>query len=85
LAIAGLAQRDGVAEARFEASLNDRALGAAENMPDLERLGGGTVRAVRFRCPLDDVKDGYNELSIRQVASSKAQQIVWVEMRLHPK
>jgi len=84
-AVVGLAQRDGVAEARLEASLNDRALRAAENMADLQRLGGGTVRAVRFPCPLDAVKDGYNELSIAQVAGSKAQQIVWVEMRLHPK
>jgi hypothetical protein len=43
------------------------------------------VRAVRFLCPLDSVKDSTNELSIRQITSSKAQQIVWVEMRLQPK
>ena len=43
---------------------------------------GATVRAVHFPCPLDAVKDGYNELSLRQVSGIAAQQIVWVEIRL---
>jgi hypothetical protein len=84
-AVAGLAQGDGLAEARFEASLDDRALGAAEDLADLAGLGGGAARAVRFLCPPDALQDGYNQLGIRQVASGKAQQIVWVEMRLDPK
>ncbi len=84
-AIAGLSRRDGVREANFEGSLNGRALGAAENVTNLQGFGGGTVRAVRFPCPLDAVKDGYNRLSIRQVDGSAAQQIVWVEMRLDPR
>jgi len=83
-AIAGLAERDGVAEASFEASLNGRVLGAAEDVADLRGFGGGTVRAVRFPCPLDAVKDGYNRLDIRQIDGSAAQQIVWVEIRLEP-
>jgi len=81
-AIAGLAQRDGVAEAGLEATLNGRALGAAENVANPKEFGGGTVRAVRFPCPLDAVKDGYNELGLRQASGIAAQQIVWVEIRL---
>ncbi len=84
-AVFGLAQRDGVAEADFDASLNDRALGSAENAPDLKGFGGGTVRAVRFACPLDAVNDGYNKLQIRQSGGSTPQQIVWVEIRFEPK
>ena len=84
-AIAGLAQRDGVAEARFEASLNDRKLGPAQKAPDLRGFGGGTVRAVRFPCPLDAVNDGHNKLQIRQIDGGAPQQIVWVEIRFEPK
>jgi len=83
-AIAGLAQRDGVAEASFEATLNGRALGAADNVENPQGFGGGTVRVVRFPCPLDSVKDGYNKLCIRQVAGSVAGRIVWVEIRVEP-
>jgi len=83
-AIAGLARRDGVAEASFEASLNGRTLGAAENIVNLHGFGGGTVRAVRFPCPPDAVQDGHNKLHITQVGGSVAQQIVWIEMRVEP-
>jgi hypothetical protein len=84
-AIAGLDQRDGVAKARFEASINDRDLGPAENVPDLHGFGGGTVRAVRFLCPLNALNDGNNKLHIRQVDGNTPQQIVWVEIRFDPK
>jgi len=83
-AIAGLAKREGVAEATFEASLNGRALGTAEDTANLQGFGGGTVRAIRFPCPQDTVKDGYNEFHIRQVDGSVSQQIVWVEIRIAP-
>ena len=42
----------------------------------------GTVRAVRFPCPLDALKDGYNSFRIGQTDAAAAQQIVWVEIRL---
>ena len=83
-AILGLAQRDGVAEATFEASLNDRALGTTEDVENVQGFGGGTVRAIRFPCPLDAAKDGDNKLSIRQVSGSVGQRIVWVEIRVTP-
>ncbi len=84
-AIVGLAKRDGVAEARLEASLNGRKLGPGEIAPDLGGLGGGTDRAVRFPCPLDAVNDGYNKLHIQQTDDAPPQQIVWVEIRFDPK
>jgi hypothetical protein len=84
-AIAGLAQRDGVAEAQIEAQLNGRPAGAAENVLEVQGLGGNPARALRFLCPLDSVQEGYNELRLRQTGGSAAQQIVWVEMRLEPK
>jgi hypothetical protein len=80
-AIAGLARRDGVAEASFSAKLNGCELDGAEGLPNCEGLGPDTVRAVRFPCPRDAVQDGYNELSIRQTGGSAAQQIVWIELR----
>ena len=83
-AIAGLAQRDGVAEAGLAVSLNDHKSGPAENASDLHGLGGGTVRAVRFALSLDAVNDGHNTLHVRQV-DGKPQQIVWVEIRFEPK
>ncbi len=83
-AIAGLAQREGIGEARFEASLNGRALGAGENIESPQGFGGGTFRAIRFPCPLDAVKDAYNVLQIRQTYGSVSQQIVWVELRIEP-
>lgn len=83
-AIAGLAKHDGVAEANFQASLNGRALGTAEDTANVQGFSGDTVRAIRFPCPLDAVKDGYNELHIRQVNGSDPQQIVWVEIRVEP-
>ena len=84
-AIVGLAQREGVAEARLEASLNDHKLAPGENAPNLDGFGGGTVRAVRFPCPLDVVNDGYNKLHVRQTDGGKAQQLVWVEIRFDSK
>jgi catechol 2,3-dioxygenase-like lactoylglutathione lyase family enzyme len=80
----GLAQRDGVAAANFEGQLNDRKLETAENVAELRGFGGGTVRAVRFPCPLDALRNGYNEVKIRQSDGAAAQQIVWVEIRMDP-
>ena len=53
-------------------------------MTNLQELGGGTVRAVGFPCPVDALNDGYNELKVRQVDENAGQQIVWVEIRVEP-
>lgn len=84
-AIACLAKRDGVADARLEASLNGRPLAAAEDASGLKSFGGGAARAVRFACPLDALVDGSNQLHLRQVDGLVDQQIVWVEICMEPK
>jgi hypothetical protein len=83
-AVAGLAQRDGVADASLTGTLNGTALGPAEAVADISRLGGGTVRALKLACPLDAVRAGYNDLTLQQPAGQPAQQVVWVELRIEP-
>jgi hypothetical protein len=83
-AIAGFAQRDGLAAARFEARLNGQRLLAVEDLATTKELGGESVRAVRFVCPLDALQAGYNELHLVQTAGSSDQQIVWCELRVEP-
>ena len=80
-AIAGLAERAGVSTARIEAHLNGRKLEMPATLADRASLGG-VARALRFPCPPDAVRDGYNELIFRQIDSAAAQQIVWVELRV---
>jgi hypothetical protein len=83
-AVVGLASPDAAGETRWEASLNDHPLGAAENVTRAQDLGGGAIRAIRILCPPETVAEGYNRLSIRQVAGLNPQQIVWVELRVAP-
>ena len=83
-AIAGFAQRDGLAAARFEARLNGQRLLAVEDLATTKELGGESARAVRFMCPLDALQAGYNELHLVQTAGSSDQQIVWCELRVEP-
>ena len=83
-AIVGLAKRDGLSESRFRAKLNGQSLETAADLTNLKQLGGNSARAVRFACPLNVLKTGYNDLDLRQVAGSTGQQIVWVELRMDP-
>ena len=83
-AIAGLAKRDGLTDARFQAKLNGQTLKPAEDLASMETIGGETARAIRFPCPLGAVKAGYNEFDLRQIGGSVDQQIVWVEIRVDP-
>ena len=84
-AVVGLASADTAGDTRWEASLNDHPLGAAENVVNVQELGGGAIGAIRILCPPETVGEGYHKLSIRQVAGSNPQQIVWVELRVAPK
>ena len=83
-AIAGLAKRDGLGEARFQAKLNGQPLRAVGDVANTKRIGGNTARAIRFSCPLTSVQAGYNQLDLRQNAGATGQQIVWVEIRIEP-
>jgi hypothetical protein len=82
--IAGLAQRPGVAEAQLAVRLNAQPSGPAEDVAQRQGFGGAPARVVRFTGPLEAIKDGCNEVTIRQIAGSSPQQIVWVELRLEP-
>ncbi len=83
-AIIGLAERDQVHEAGLTASLNGQTLGPAETVTNLEAFGGSPAHVVRFACPLDALRDGYNQLTVGQPAGTPSQLIVWVEMRIEP-
>ena len=83
-AIAGLAKRDGLASASFQAKLNGRILKADADLPSTKQLGGKAVRAIRFAIPLAAVRAGYNKLELRQAAGANGQQFVWVEIRVEP-
>ena len=83
LFIAGLVQRIGLDEARFEAKINGAACTAAA---DGAKLGGypGAARALQFECPLASVMAGHNAITIKQTEGQGAQQIVWAEIRIDP-
>ncbi len=83
-AVAGLAKRDGVAEASLSGTLNGTTLGPAQAVAGVTNLGGGTVRALQLPCALDSLREGYNELVLRQAAGQPPQQLVWVEIRIEP-
>ncbi len=78
--VIGLAQRDGVTEAAYSATVNGT---ACTNASDLENPAQfpGASRAVVFECPLAAVKDGANTFTITQ---PEGQQIIWAEARVEP-
>ncbi|MCW5559236.1 MAG: hypothetical protein KIT22_15575 [Verrucomicrobiae bacterium] len=81
--VIGLSQKAGVAEAVCTASVNGAApipAGAA----DLENPGRfpGTIRALAFDCPLEEVRDGVNTFTVRLPAG---QRIVWAEVQVEPR
>jgi hypothetical protein len=82
-AVVGLAE-DRSIDAQFEATLNGQALGAAQEVPNPQGFGLEAARAVRFSCPLDAMREGYNELSLRQIIGADEQKIVWIELRVEP-
>ena len=81
--VAGLAQKDAVAGAEFEATINGE---ACEPLPDLDNPSQfpGSARAIEFKCPIKAIKDGYNIAEIKQVNSGADQQIIWAELRITP-
>jgi hypothetical protein len=83
LFIAGLAARDHVVGAGFEVSLNGKPCKAIADCEPASQFPN-SVRAVRFECPLDSVRDGYNDLRVQQQPDQTEQQIVWAELRIEP-
>lgn len=80
--IVGLAQREGLSDAMFQAQINGVTTSAAGDLQDTTDLGGDPARAIRFACPPSAVREGYNTLRIEQMPGTPPQSIVWVEMRI---
>ena len=81
--IAGLAQRDGVKTATFDATINGKPCKPSDDRAEPGQYPG-VVRAVQLICPLDALKDGYNEIHIQQHPEQPEQQIIWAEIRIEP-
>ena len=81
--IAGLAPQDGVEAAVFHATVNGQPCNALEDRPEPGQYPG-VVRALQFRCPLEALRDGYNEIRIQQPTAQPAQQVIWAEIRIEP-
>ena len=82
--IAGLAQADGVAQGKFEITINGRKCTPTTDLADLS-LFSGVARAMQHQGPSDSLHDGYNEIQIKQLPGEPQQKIVWVEMRITPR
>lgn len=78
--LAGLAEGEGVGEAAFDVTFNGQPCSVAEDHAEPAQFPGA-VRAVQFACPLDAIKDGYNEVTIQ---GQPGQQIVWAQLRIVP-
>lgn len=81
--IAGLAQQESIATAIFDAFINGQPCTAAEDRPEPGQYPS-VARAAQFACPLDALKDGYNEIRIQQRPEQPEQQIIWAEIQIEP-
>ena len=78
--LVGLAQRDGVAEAVYTATINGVPCGVGMDEREPSRFPGA-ARAISFVCPREAVEDGANRVVVIQ---PQGQQIVWAELRVTP-
>jgi hypothetical protein len=51
----------------------------------LQEQVSGVARAVRHQCPQGSVRDGYNELRVKQLPGEPEQKITWLELRIEPR
>ncbi len=79
----GLAAMDGVADAKFDANLNDA---ACTVLPDLDKLDmyPGVARMLQFDCPASALKPGYNTVGVKLTGGPGDAQLVWAEIRIVP-
>ena len=82
--VVGLAQADGMAQGKFEITINGSKCTPAPDLADLS-LFSGVARAVQHQCPSDSLHDSYNEIQIKQLPGTPEQKIVWVELRVVPR
>jgi hypothetical protein len=82
--VIGLADRPGVAEAVFSASLNGQAATGCSAAEKPHTYGGKkTVRALRFTFPPTATRDAVNAAKI-EMTSGEPQRIVWAELATTP-
>jgi hypothetical protein len=84
IVVAGLAPSDGKAQSEFEIKVNGKPCSPATDLADLS-LFSEVARAVQHRCPPGSLRDGYNEVQLRQLTGSKEQKITWLEVRILPR
>lgn len=82
--VAGLSQSVRMAESKFEITIHGKSCIPAADLADLS-LFPEVARAVRHQCPPDSVRDGYNEIHIKQLPGEPEQKIVWLELRIVPR
>lgn len=80
--ILGLAENESVKEAVLATSLNETLVEPTVDAADVKKYPG-VIRALRFDCRPDAVRDGTNLITVWQ-ESGAPQKIVWVELRIEP-
>jgi hypothetical protein len=84
LVVAGLAQSDGLAQSKFEITINGKHCPATSDLADLS-LFSGVARAAQHLCLSDFLRAGYNDIQIKQLSGAPEQKIVWLELRMAPR
>jgi hypothetical protein len=84
MVVVGLAEATGLAQSKFEITVNGTNCVPAADLADLSRFSG-VARAVRHQCPQGSVRDGYNELRVKQLPGEPEQKITWLELRVEPR
>lgn len=82
--IAGLAPSEGMAQSKFAITVNGKSCAPAKDLGELSLLSG-VARAVQHQCSLETLRDGYNEIEVKQLDGAPEQKIVWVELRMVPR
>ena len=83
-AVVGLSDADSTPTTEWTASLNGKPLVPAEPFAEPKQLGGPSVCAIRFACPIEAVIAGVNKLSLRRSAAAPPRRVVWTELRIVP-
>jgi hypothetical protein len=82
--IIGIAHSEALARARFDAAVNGQPCAPPADLEN-PSLMSGAARASRFPCPVEALREGYNEVQVRQLPGEPEQTIVWVELWIQPK
>ena len=79
----GLSDKEGIEKAQLEVLVNGKPCITMEDHPNAEKFPG-VKRGVLVNCPLNALKPGYNEYTIKQKDDGPSQRAVWAELRIEP-